>query len=216
MNKTSVVRLYKFSDAKLVAKGKEKIAFMRRDLAAFAPFGITAVSLTTLESAINVFSNTITDIESLSEQMEATVNKDAKADELCVAIRTVMACAKLQYSTDSPRYKKFGTDTLSRQRDADLFITGKRVALVGIEFLATYPEHGLTANMLDAITRLCEEFQELIIDLKIKKGERNITKDHRVEAGNSIYQTLVKYNTMGLSIWETSNVAKSNDYVIYN
>ena len=31
MKKPSVVRLYNFSDATLVTKGKEKIAFMRRD-----------------------------------------------------------------------------------------------------------------------------------------------------------------------------------------
>ena len=41
-------------------------------------------------------------------------------------------------------------------------------------------------------------------------------QEDRVEAGNTIYTTLVKYTSIGLSIWETSDVAKYNDYVIYN
>jgi hypothetical protein len=46
--------------------------------------------------------------------------------------------------------------------------------------------------------------------------ERDIIQEDRVEAGNTIYKTLMQYTTMGLSIWETSDVAKYNDYVVYN
>ena len=95
MKKPSVVRLYNFSDATLVTKGKEKIAFMRRDVAAFTPFGITTALMTSLETAINTFSNTITDIEALSNQTGVTAKKDAKADQLRVAIRAVMTRVEL-------------------------------------------------------------------------------------------------------------------------
>jgi hypothetical protein len=216
MKKPSVVRLYRFSDATLVTTGKEKIAFMRRDVAAFTPFGVTAALVTSLETAINVFSNSITDIESVSNQTGVTTNKDTKADQLRVAIRNVMARAELKYGTDSAKYKKFGTEALARQSDSDLLITGKRVVRVGTEFLADLTANGLTAAMLTAITTLCNEFEVLIIDLKIKIGERDIMQEDRVEAGNIIYKTLVQYTTTGLSIWETSDVAKYNDYVIYN
>ena len=63
---------------------------------------------------------------------------------------------------------------------------------------------------------LAGEFEALIIDLKIKIGERDIIQEDRVEAGNTICKTLIQYTTTGLSIWETSDVAKYNDYVIYN
>ena len=216
MKKTPVVRLYIFSDATLVTTAKEKIAFMRRDAAAFTPFGITATLVTSLETAINTFSNTITDIESLSNQTEVTTNKDAKAEQLRVAIRTIMARVELKYGTDSARYKKFGTEALSKQTDSDLLITGKRVARVGTEYLATLTTNGLTAAMLTDVTKLCNEFELLIIDLKIKIGDRDIKQEDRVEAGNSIYKTLSKYTAIGQTIWETTDIAKYNDYVIYN
>ncbi|WP_281323616.1 hypothetical protein [Flavobacterium sp. IMCC34518] len=37
-----------------------------------------------------------------------------------------------------------------------------------------------------------------------------------VNAGNTIYKTLIQYTTTGLSIWETTDIAKYNDYVVYN
>jgi hypothetical protein len=216
MKKPSVVRLYRFSDATLVTKGKEKIAFMRRDAAAFTPFGVTAPQVTSLETAITIFSNTITDVEAVSNQTGVTAAKDAKADQLRVAIRAVMARAELKYGNSSAKYKKFGTEALSQQSDSDLLITGKRVVRVGTEFLTDLTPNGLTVAMLTAITTLCNEFEFLIIDLKIKIGERDIIQEDRVEAGNTIYKTLIQYTTMGLSIWETSDVAKYNDYVVYN
>jgi hypothetical protein len=216
MKKPSVVRLYKFSDATLVTKGKEKIAFMRRDAAAFTPFGVTAPQVTTLETAITAFSNTITDVEAISNQTGVTAAKDAKADQLRVAIRAVMARAELKYGNSNAKYKKFGTEALSQQSDSDLLITGKRVVRVGTEFLTDLTPNGLTAAMLTAITTLCNEFEALIIDLKIKIGERDIIQEDRVEAGNMIYKTLVQYTTTGLSIWETTDIAKYNDYVVYN
>lgn len=200
MKKPSVVRLYKFSDATLVTKGKEKIAFMRRDAAAFTPFGVTAPQVTTLETAITAFSNTITDVEAISNQTGVTAAKDAKADQLRVAIRAVMARAELKYGNSNAKYKKFGTEALSQQSDSDLLITGKRVVRVGTEFLTDLTPNGLTAAMLTAITTLCNEFEALIIDLKIKIGERDIIQEDRVEAGNTIYKTLVQYTTTGLSI----------------
>ena len=216
MKKPSVIRLYNFSDATLVTTGKEKIAFMRRDVAAFTPFGITATLMTSLQTAINTFLNTITDIEAVSNQTSITAKKDVKADQLRVAIRTIMTRVELKYGTKDAIYRKFGTDALSQQSDSDLLITGKRVVRAGTEFLATLTANGLTAAMLTALTTLCNEFDTLLLDQKIKIGDRDIMQEDRVEAGNAIYKTLVKYTTAGLSIWETSDVAKYNDYVIYN
>ena len=56
----------------------------------------------------------------------------------------------------------------------------------------------------------------LIIDMKIKIGERDILQENRVETANAIYATLVNYTKAGQSIWSSRNVAKYNDYVLYN
>jgi hypothetical protein len=216
MKKKKVVRIFNFSDAVLITKGKEKIAFMQRDSKEFADFGITKNLVTNLGNRIDVFLENATDIEALSDQTGVTKIKDDKAETLRVAIREVMSRAELKYGTAHAKYKKFGTDTLSRQTDADLLITGKRVIRVGNTYLTELAEKGLTPSMLTAITTLCIEFENLVIDLRIKIGDRDVMQENRVEIANGIYATLVSYTNTGQSIWNTSNAAKFNDYVLYN
>ena len=104
MKKAEVTRLYKFSDAQLIAVGNEKIAFMRRDLEAFALFGLNETQFAALETQIAAFSNLVTDIESSSNQAQITEQKEAKAEELRTAIRAVMSRVAQQYGADSARY----------------------------------------------------------------------------------------------------------------
>ncbi|MNF04560.1 hypothetical protein D3C80_2041050 [compost metagenome] len=70
--------------------------------------------------------------------------------------------------------------------------------------------------MLSSLSDLRDSFESLLIDQKLKIGERDILQEDRVEEGNAIYRTLSTYTATGLSIWATSDVAKYNDYVIYN
>ena len=216
MEKQEVQRIYKFADSTLVVKGLEKVAFMERDKPEFDGYGITPVLVQELKDSLTAFSERITDIEALGDQTQVTVDKDAKAEAIRTAIRGVMSRVVLSFKEGSPKYKKFGTEALSKQTDSDLLITAKRVVRVGNEFLAELAARGLTGAMLDAITDLANEFSDLIVDLRIEIGDRDIEQESRVEAGNAIYETLVKYTNTGQSIWESTNVAKYNDYVIYN
>ena len=216
MKKQEVFRLYTFSDATLVTKGLEKVAFMQRDATQFDSYGITAMNITNLKNSLNTFADRLTDVEALGDQTQATENKDRKAEELRVAIADVMTRVRLTFPEGSPKYRKFGTDTLSKQIDAELHITAKRVVRVGTELLAELASNGLTQDMLDTISTLADKFADAIVAMKIEIGDRDIEQEDRVEAGNAIYTILAKYTSLGQSIWETSDVAKFNDYVLYN
>lgn len=216
MIKKEVTRLYKFSDAQLMLIGNAKIAFMRRDAADFAPFGLTETQFAALETEIEAFSDERTDIESKGNQVQATADKEIKAEELRTAIRAVMTRVALKYGDKSARYRNFGTDALSRQTDADLALTAKRVVRVGKEYLDDLNAQGLTMALLDEITALNSEFKELIVSKELTVGARDIQQEDRVEAGNAIYTTLVSYTKTGQDIWVSKDVAKYNDYVLYN
>lgn len=216
MKKNEVTRLYNFSDARLIEFGNEKIAFMRRDLEAFLSFGLNEAKFLDLETKISQFSNLVTDIESSNEQVQITEQKDAKAEELRTAIRSVMTRVAQKYGDTSARYANYGTDGLSKQSDAELLVTAKRVVRVGTTNLANLSEEGLTNAHLDSITLLNDAFNNLLINQKLKIGERDILQEDRVEEGNAIYALLMKYTQTGQDIWETSDVAKYNDYVLYN
>jgi hypothetical protein len=216
MKKNEVTRLYNFSDAKLIDVGNEKIAFMRRDAEAFASFGLDETKFAELEARITAFSNLVTDIEKSNEQVQITEQKDLKAEELRTAIRSVMTRVAQKYGAGSARYANYGSDSLAKQNDADLLVTAKRVVRVGTANLNDLAGEGLQVSHLNKITELNDEFNVLLIDQKLKIGERDIQQEDRVEDGNKIYMLLTKYTQTGQDIWEASDVAKYNDYIIYN
>ena len=216
MKKKEVVRDYNFSDGRLVTIVNEKIAYIRRDEAQFDSYGIKADMVDALERQTNEFSDTATDVELVADQTEVTAAKDVIVANLQVAIRGVMSRVVLKYPVESAKYRKFGTEALSKQSDAELLVIAARVFRVGTEMLPELEEHGLTARMLDDVNDFRGELQQELIDMKLKIADRDIEQESRVEAGNAIYATLIKYTNTGQSIWETSNVAKYNDYVVYN
>ena len=216
MKKKEVVRAYNFSDGKLITTSNEKIAYIRRDEAEFVGYGITNVMVDELENQVNNFSDTATDVEMVEDQSEVTTAKDVVADKLRESIRGVMNRVVLKYDVHSAKYRKFGTETLSRQSDAQLLVIAARVVRVGTEMLADLAANGLTSAMLDNVKNLRDKLEDELISLKLKVADRDIEQESRVEAGNAIYATLIKYTNTGQSIWATTNVAKYNDYVVYN
>ncbi len=216
MKKKKVVRKFNFSDSKLEIIGKEKIANMRRDKPEFEGYGIKPTDVDELEVSIEKFSDLETDDEILQEQTELTKEKNIAAENLRVAIRNVMSRVVLVFPVSSPKYKKFGTEALTEQKEAELLVTAKRVFRVGNDFLADLSSKGLTPEMLQKVKDLKEEVEDLIIDSNLKVEERDIKQESRVEAANAIYLKLSEYCKTGQAIWATSNVAKYNDYIIYN
>lgn len=216
MKKKEAQRGYHFPDAELITTGNAKIAFMRRDSAAFETYGIDATAIDSLETAIETFTDNISDVELAGRQVLSTEATEAKAEQLREGIRGVMSRVALKHNVDSTQYKMFGTELLSRQTDSNLLLTAKRVCRLGTEGLAIYSANGLNAGMLAQIITVREELDDLMVDQKIKIGIRDNLQEDRVEEGNAIYKILSAYASTGMSIWVSSDVAKYNDYIIYN
>ena len=148
--------------------------------------------------------------------MMATQAKNAKAEELKTAILNVMKRVAFIYGTNTARYRQFGTKALGRKTDSEVLITAKLVVRISNMHLQELFGSGITAAMILAITILCNDLEELIHEQNDKIWERNLLKENRIADGNAIYTTLVKYTAIGYAVWTSSNVAKCNDYVIYN
>lgn len=213
--KKELSRLYYFSDQELITAAKEKIVCMRRDEASFNPFGITPTLVTHLEKDVKAFTETVTAIE-LFDQTAIINKKDAKAEELRKAIKTVMSVVETKYGAKSSRYTNFGAEGLSQQSDSELLVTAKRVVRFGMGMLGDLEKDGLTIEQLDNINVLNREFFELIVDLQETIAQRDIMQEERIEEGNAIFTTLVSYGKTGQAIWEATDQIKYNDYVIYN
>lgn len=214
MKKREHLRLFNFPDSQLATLTREKVAFIRRDSEAFLNYGLTEADFAALENAVNDFENLETDVEALYTQTEATADKEAKAEELRVAIRGVMTRVAFKYNQNCATYRKFGTEALAQQSDAELLLIAKRVTRAA-EGLPDLTSHGVTTDMLTNINMLKDELEELYIEMKMKMGDREIKQENRIKAANAIYIDLIRYANAGRNIWETSDVAKCNDYIVY-
>lgn len=216
MKKKEVIRNYHFPDAELVTTSNAKIAFMDRDKVQFSDYGISPAMVTALKAKVSLFSNFSTDTESLNDQTDATIAKDAKAAELKQELTSFMSRVAVKYAVKSAKYRKFGAGDISQKTDSDLLFTAKRVVRVGTPLLTELATNGVTAAMLTSITAHANSFENLLIDKEIKVGERDIQQEDRVEAGNLVYSDLIKYCSIGQAIWAATDVAKYNDFVVYN
>ncbi|PDS24706.1 hypothetical protein [Flavobacterium branchiophilum] len=216
MKKKEIIRSYHFPDAVLVTTSNAKIAFMERDAVQFTDYGITPDMVADLKASVIAFSDFSTDIESLNDQTDATASKDAKAAELKQELTSLMSRVAAKYTVKSAKYRKFGAGNISQKTDADLLLTAKRVIRVATPMLSELATNGVTAQMLTTITTHANSFENLLIDKEIKVGDRDIQQEDRVEAGNLVYADLIKYCGIGQAIWAATDVAKYNDYVVYN
>lgn len=216
MKNKRLIRNYHLTDADLVLKTKEIVAFMQRDTDYFAQYGITETHRLQLTQQIDAFAHWETDTEARNWQIEITWAKTAKAESLLEALRNVMLIVNRKYIKASARYKAFGTHNLSLQKDAELYLTSKLVVKRASQELAALSAFGLTTTILTDITTLNEAYSELLISQKIAQACRVINNSGRIALGNAIYTELMRYSTLGLAIWETKSTARYNDYLIYN
>ncbi len=214
MNKKSVRRKYNLTDAQLVAISQEKAAFMLRDLTSFAAYGITANDVEALRADAAAFADLESDGEIVAEISEANAVKNKKRKALFVAIKGVMVRVGNVFASGTAEYAAFGTARLSRQTDAQFIATAKVVAKQARAHSGALAVTGLTTAMVDDIDVLAQELEVLLIDLKLKKSDRELLREVRVTAGNALYAKLISYAKTGRNIWEAVYAAKCNDYVV--
>lgn len=214
--KNEPVRLYNFPDSVLISKCNTIKVTLQRDIAELATYGINTAKISAWETKINAFENFPTDDELLGEQSIATQAKDEKAETIRVALRELMQRAASKYGLETPRYKKFGVGNIVHLSDAELLHTARKAARVATSSLPDLTEKGLTTAIITALSTMANEFEILLHTKDMKTADRDIFQEDRVEMGNTLYNLLIDYCENGRTAWETKDVAKYNDYIIYN
>jgi len=215
MKKQDVHREYNFPDADLYVQTMEKLRFAQRDIAQFDNYGYDIQKLTGIHNICQKFVKLPTDDELLGTQMITTEKKYKAAEKLKTAIRSVMTRVATKFSNRSGRYRKFGTAKMGDMTDPQLLFCGRRVvrsARQQIDFLA---ETGLRENHLTRISEACKDFEVALNIQQDKVADRDISVERRVELGNKMYREYVNICNIGKDIWAETNLAKYENYVIY-
>lgn len=206
-------RLYSMSDGDLKQKADGLKATITRDLADFAKRNITATQVDAYQTTIDAFDEATTDVEL---QGEVTVAADAKnviAENTRLAIRSIRGMADTAYNGKG-KYNIFGFEDLARLTDADLYKLAKRVVRVGGKLFTDLAAQGLTRAQLTDLDNLAKSFDTAIDAVEEAIENRDLETQDRIIKGNTLWQEMLRLAAIGKSLYEDTNEAKFNDYVL--
>lgn len=215
MKKQSLTREYNFSDAELYVVAMQCHGYALRDISEFGRYGYDLARMAEFKSTCERFRDLPSDDELVGEQMIFTEKKNEARERLKTAIRSVMLRVAQKHDPKSGKYRKFGTAKMVDMSDPQLLLCGRRVVRVCEQQLPFLEETGLKMMLVDEVRQNCVAFENAIHLQQDKIADRDISVESRVEAGNKIYREFVTLCDIGKDIWHEKNVAKYENYTIY-
>lgn len=207
-------RDYRGPDSTAIQTTDDVLGSLERDETEMEAYGVDAAARTLLQAARDAFSDMPTDEELMGDLIIATQAKNATRTDLRQQVRQVADRARYKYGEEDGRFRKFGVDALSRQKDDELLRTARRVVRVATTYLPDLASTGLTAPILAALLATANTFDEQIDEQHNAIKERDIAVDTRIGLGNHMYKLLVSAANFGKLCWADTNEAKYNDYVL--
>ena len=213
MPQSIITRSYPFADGDLKQKADGLANTLTRDLTDLAVRKITDDNIKNLRTLINSFDEHSTDAELLGLVEEATMKKNATRKEAEIAIRSIRNMADIAYSGKG-KYSNFGFEDLTKVSDADFYRLAKRVVRMATKYLSDLEPQGLTDVQIKALQTLTINFDNAIDDIEDAIETRDVETQERINKGNSLWAEMSKLASVGKAIYEDTNEAKFNDYVL--
>lgn len=214
MAKKPTKRTYPFSDGTLVQTADDIIAFGTRDLADIGGFGYTALEIGAIQTIRDTFFGFPVDEFYSGEISVATAAKNAAVATMANRAEDIVMIASRTYGDASPTMSLFGFTGFGKRRDPDKLMVCKTIHKVATDRLAELTAKGLTAGILTDFLGEINAADLAFTTKNIKVSERDSKTQERIILGNSLYAKIVELCKVGKHVYEDTDEAKYNDYVI--
>ena len=211
---SEVMRDYRMLDAELYSFASDLCQRLTRDIADLG-FGITNASITALQNLTDAFEAIPSDDGLLGDLMLATQTKNDLADQIRENIRNLALHIQLKWGTNSPQYRSLGDLSVSKFSDDVLHSAADNIHKRMTGYLPDLLSTGLTQNYLDDYSDLITSYQTARNAVTDKIEDRDNTKQLRIRKGNELYGFVVNYCEIGKRVFEKTDPARYNDYLIY-
>lgn len=215
MAQEPIKRKYSFSDGTLAELGDTLVMFAERDLTEMTGFGYDQLRIDAVKAKIVTFKNFPPDEYYTGLMMVATADKNTKLKIISEVSEGIVRRAMNKFGKDSPEAKGFGWAGYITKTDNDKMVVTRLVHKMGTDNQAALSSEGLTAVILGNLNIGITTADTAITKKQQRVSERDIAVNQRITLGNDLYSDLVKLADTGKHIWEDTNEAKYNDYVIY-
>jgi hypothetical protein len=213
MAKNEEVCIHHMKDADLKQKSNYIADNLTRDIEDFTTWSVTADTVKAFRQIIATFDAAPTDEELESDINDATDAKYTLGEQLRVAIRKIRNMAQLQYNGKG-KYNNFGFEDMANMSDNELYRLAKRVIRTSTRLADELALQGFTPAQLTALTNLTADFDASIDVQQNQIEDRALFTQQRIMLGNVLYIELMRLSSIGKSLYEDSDEAKYNDYVI--
>jgi len=216
MSTLSDVREYRFSDPDLYLFASNLYSFLNRDLTEMATFGVTEEKLEVFRDYLDDFEQIAPDGSIRADVQEYTLQKNNLKEELLEAIRNMALRVELKWGIASSNYRRLNLSTLTRLSDSELLFAARTVHTRSNDWISDLTDYGLTAEVLTSFNSLIQNFELSLNEQSDAIADRDIKRVERITRGNELYRLVANYTNIGKRVYEKSNPAKYNDYIIYS
>ena len=208
-----VVRAYNYSDGALKQKSDLLVLNLTRDAAAFAARGETPATITGLQEMIDDFDAFPTDEELEGVINSKTIVKDNLAKTLRMQMRIIRGIADATYNGEG-LYNCFGFEGMDKMDDAHLHRLAQRVVRVSTTLFDALSAKGLNNDMIIAVGKTDSSFDDAMDSIREAEENRDIATQQRRMLGNTLYAEYSRLMNIGKSIFQDTDEARYNDYVM--
>lgn len=206
---------FKLSYDELCLFTSQLVANMTRDATEFAERGIDGAAITALETLGDDFEVFPPDYVYVGEISDLTTEKNDLRETVTDNIQVISGYFEQQWGIRSGKYKSLRIAGLQKMSDSKFLFTARNVVTLATQYLTELTPIGLTQTMIDVLEDNAQLFEDKLIELNNKRELRDEKAEERLTKGNELYNYVSYYCRIGKLIWENTNEAKYNDYVIY-
>jgi len=210
-----IIREYNMTDAKLCMVVSNIIVFIKRDSTEFEVRGVDAADVTAFEAMGDAYEIFPRDDEYLGLVMIEVDAKNALRETIINKIQGISGYLEQKWGIRSGQYKRLGIKNIEKIADNSFLIRSREVARIASEYIAVLSPLGLTQAMIDDLVSDAQLFEDRNNAVKDAKSIRASKTKERVNKGNELYTYLKQYSAIGKLIWENTDAAKYEDYIIY-
>ncbi|MBS1536872.1 MAG: hypothetical protein JST20_03905, partial [Bacteroidetes bacterium] len=206
---------YSMTHAELSAYASVLVEFVTRDLTDFADYGITTDDVTALQDMQNAFELYPIDDSFVGLSTIVRAERDAIRAQLLEKIQQIAMRFELAFGTVESPYLQLSIGDISNQSDEAFLLKSRSIISVLTEHAADVLPYGQTAPLTDAYIALAQDLEDKINAVVIANSNRSQATRTRINMGNELYDTVLRFTNIGKLIYQNTNSAKYQDYVIY-
>ncbi len=208
-----LTRIYHMSDADLIQRTDAIAGFAVRDATAFLSRNVDAARISALQAARDDFDAFPTDEELAGAVTVAVSIKKAARKQLEDAVDTIRGMADQAFEGQN-LYSTFRFEGFSELEDNDVLRAAKRIHRVADKLTAQLTPEGLTPGHMASLQGFITALDLALDGVDTAVADRDIETQRRIGLGNALYTNLSRIGAIGRNLFENTDEARYNDYVL--